>query len=246
MPSPKLKPEDFAKLYEGFEAPVSRFDCGKKCSPLNNGSPYCCSTQMAVPVVEKSEFAFLKSRTDLWHRFKPYDAATRQIVEDLHNGACAVECKGAAFCERHNRTLACRAFPFFPYFTRQKEFIGLSVYWVFEDRCWMISNMGLVEKPFVDEFFNTFEAIFAKDKLEFDTYVDFSASMRRVFSRWGRIIPVIGRDGLPMFLDPSTGEPAKRAPKAYPRYDPFDSEAHYRAAVKESGGEVPVEGLKPV
>ena len=58
--------------------------------------------------------------------------------------------------------MACRAFPFFPYFTRQKEFIGLSVYWVFEDRCWMISNMSLVEKPFVDDFVTTFEAIFAK------------------------------------------------------------------------------------
>ncbi len=246
MPKSKLVPGDFAALYENFEAPVSKFDCGKKCAPLNNGSAYCCSTQMAVPVVDKTEFAFLKTRTDLWRKFKPYDYETRKIVEELHNSACAVECKGAAFCERHNRTIACRAFPFFPYMTRKKEFIGLSVYWVFEDRCWMISNMGIVEQPFIDEFAATFEAIFAKDPTEFDTYVEHSASMRRVFSRWGRKIPLLARDGSTMLVDPGTGEAKPVARAKLPTYEPFNSLANYRRAIKEAGGEVPKEGLAPV
>ena len=38
----------------------------------------------------------------------------------------------------------------------------------------------------------------------------------------------------------------KRKPRDYPKYDPFDSEAHYRAVVKEAGGVYPAEGLKPV
>src|SRR5574338_1648308 len=105
MPSPKpaqkpakppkttLQPDDFATLYDGFDAPVSRFDCGRKCAPLNNGEPVCCSTQHAVPVVDNAEFRLLKTRSDLWHRFKPYDAATRRIVDELHPTCSAIECK---------------------------------------------------------------------------------------------------------------------------------------------------------
>ena len=55
VPKSTIKPADFASLYEGFNAPVSRFDCGRKCAPLNGGEPVCCSTQNAVPVVHRSE-----------------------------------------------------------------------------------------------------------------------------------------------------------------------------------------------
>ena len=47
----QLTPQDFADIYVGFDAPVSRFDCGRKCAPLNGGQPVCCTTGDAVPVV---------------------------------------------------------------------------------------------------------------------------------------------------------------------------------------------------
>ena len=119
MPKATIKPADFATLYEGFTAPVSRFDCGRKCAPLNGGEPVCCSTQNAVPVVHKVEFDLLKTRTDLWSKFKPYDYATRQIVAELTSDCMAIHCKGARHCERDNRTIACRGFPFYPYLTRE-------------------------------------------------------------------------------------------------------------------------------
>ena len=241
----QLTPEDFARLYERFNAPVCRFDCGKKCAPLNDGAPVCCTTNDAVPVVHKAEFRLLQSRTDLWRRFKPYDAQTRKIVSELTASSCAIECKGAAFCERHNRTLACRAFPFFPYVTREREVIGLSIYWIFEDRCWMMSNLRLVEAPFVGECLDAWDMIFARDKEEWDTYVDYSATMRRVFSRWGRPIPVLERGASLLLVDPSTGEARPGGGNEYPKYGPFRSEAAYRRAVRDAGGEVPAEGLAP-
>ena len=64
----------------------------------------------------------------------------------------AVHCKGARFCERDNRTIACRGFPFYPYLTRERQFIGIGTYWVFEDRCWMMSNIEIVDREFVDQF----------------------------------------------------------------------------------------------
>ena len=246
IPKSTLKPADFATLYEGFDAPVSRYDCGRKCAPLNNGEPVCCSTQNAVPVVHKVEFELLKGRTDLWTKFKPYDYSTRQIVDELTHDCMAIQCKGVRFCERDNRTLACRGFPFYPYLTRQKEFVGVGTYWVFEDRCWMMSNLEIVDRAFVEQFVATYEAIFVKDLSEFTTYVDFSASARRVFSRWKREIPLLGRDGKLMIVEPSTGTIRPGKPKDFPKVTPFNSEKAYKAAIKEAGGEVPKEGLRAV
>jgi hypothetical protein len=243
-PKSTLKPADFATLYEGFDAPVSRYDCGRKCAPLNKGSALCCSAQHAVVVVHKVEFEFLKGRTDIWSKFKPYDYSTRQIVDELTHDCTAIECKGVAFCERNNRSIACRGFPFYPYLTRQKEFVGIGTYWVFEDRCWMMSNLEIVERTFVEQFITTYEAIFAKDPGEFQTYVDFSASARRVFSRWKREIPLLGRDGKLMIVEPSTGAIRPGKPKDFPKVTPFNSEREYKAAIKEAGGEYPAEGLR--
>jgi hypothetical protein len=241
-----LTPADFASFYQGFDSPVSRFDCGRKCAPLNGGEPVCCSTQNAVPVAERAEWNLLRSRTDLWGKFKPYDAPTRKIVAELENTCVAIECKGVGHCERENRTIACRAFPFFPYLNRRREFIGLSVYWDFEDRCWMMSNLQVVDKKYVAEFVATFEKIFAKDPSEFDTYVAFSATMRRVFSRWQRLIPLIGRDGSHNVIAPGTGEMKKVRPGSHAKQGPFKSEAAYRRAIKAEGGTVPVEGLAAI
>jgi hypothetical protein len=250
MPSrpakPKITADDFDRLYRGFGANVSGFDCGRKCAPLNGGEPVCCSTQNAVPVVHKAEFELLKPRTDLWTKFKPYDFATKKIVEELTSDCMAIECKGGRFCERENRTIACRGFPFFPYLTRQKEFVGLGTYWTFEDRCWMMSNLEIVDRVFVEQFVATYEGLFEKDPTEFKTYVDFSAAARRVFSRWKRPIALLSRIGELLIVEPSTGAIRPGRKKDFPKIKPFDSEKNYRAAIKEEGGEVPKEGLRAV
>jgi hypothetical protein len=241
-----LSPEDFALLYAGFNASISKFDCGRKCAPLNGGEPVCCSTQNAVPVVHKVEFELLKTRTDLWTKFKPYDYSTREIVAELTSDCTAIACKGARHCERDQRTIACRGFPFFPYITREREFVGLGTYWVFEDRCWMMSNLEVVDRKFIDEFVATYEALFVKDPSEFKTYVDFSAAARRVFSRWKRPISLLGRDGGLMVVEPSTGAIRPGRKRDYPKLGPFKSERAYRTAIKDEDGTVPAEGLRPV
>ncbi|MDP3162199.1 MAG: hypothetical protein Q8N31_19475, partial [Reyranella sp.] len=153
--------------------------------------------------------------------------------------------KGARHCERDNRTIACRGFPFYPYITRERQFVGIGTYWVFEDRCWMMSNLEIVDAKFVREFVATYEALFIKDATEFTTYVDFSASARRVYSRWKREIPLLGRKGELLIVAPSTGEIRPGRKKDFPKAAPFTSEKEYREAVKEAGGEVPKEGLRP-
>ncbi|MGH6961305.1 MAG: hypothetical protein ACREE7_12530, partial [Dongiaceae bacterium] len=212
-----IKPEDFARIYDRFQAAISRYDCGRKCAPLNGGEPVCCSTGHAVPLVQKAEWRLLKSRSDLWHKFKPYDSATRKIVDELHHSCTAIECKGVRHCERDNRSLACRAFPFFPYITHEGSFVGLAYYWDFEDRCWVISNMNVVDAEFVGEFVAAHEMLFVADPEEFDTFKQHSASMRRVFSRRGAAIPLIGRDGGYFNVLPKSGKIVPADPATLPK-----------------------------
>lgn len=236
MTKTRLAPNHFRSLYAGFQAPVSKFDCGRKCAPLNGGEPVCCTTGNAIPIVEKVEFAFLKTRTDLWSRYKPKDASSRKIVEELPRSACAIECKGVQFCERENRTIACRAFPFYPYLTAAGDFIGLSVYWTFEDRCWMISRLDLVEKDFISEMAQTFTRIFDLDPAERETMLFQSATARRVFSRWKRPLPVVGLDGKLQKVMPHTHELRPAKLDDFRIEGPYASEAAYKKAVKEAGG----------
>jgi hypothetical protein len=228
------KPEDFARIYARFQAPIARFDCGRKCAPLNGGEPVCCSAKNAVPLVQKSEWRLLKSRTDLWHRFKPFDAASRKLVEGLHQSCTAIECKGAAFCERENRSLACRAFPFYPYITVAGAFVGLAYYWDFENSCWVISNLHVVDAAFVREFVAAHEMLFAADRDEFDTFRQQSASMRRVFTRRRRVIPLIGRDGGFFKVMPRSGRILPADPARFPRHGPYRSPRAFAKAVREA------------
>ena len=147
--SPRIKPADFASLYEGFNAPVSRFDCGRKCAPLNDGEP-----RLLLDPERRAGGA--------QGRVRPAEDPHRPVVEvqalrlrhqadrgradqRLHGHPL----QGRRHCERDNRTIACRGFPFYPYITRERQFVGVGTYWVFEDRCWMMSNLEIVDAKFV-------------------------------------------------------------------------------------------------
>jgi Fe-S-cluster containining protein len=241
------KAKHYAKIYKRFSASISeQFDCGRMCAPLNGGEPVCCSTQHAVPIVTTHEYELLKKRAKMWHRFKPFDRDTRQIVKELDSGCKAIECEGARHCERDNRTLACRSFPFFPYLTKEKELIGLSYYWSFEDRCWVISNLSIVEQEFIDEIINVHEYLFKKDEDEKDAFLEQSASMRRVFSRQNRVIPIIGCSGDFFKVLPKSGGkvlPAKA--KDFKPHGPFVSDKAYCAEIKLEGGNPKGKTLEP-
>lgn len=229
-----LRPKHFQHVYDQFQASISRYDCGKKCAPLNGGNPVCCTTEDAVPIAHKSEWKLLRSRTDLWHRFKPYDAATRNIVEEASDDCRAIECKGARFCERDNRTLACRAFPFFPYISRAGDFVGLACFWEFEDRCWVISNLNVINRQFVQEFVAAHEYLFEKDPQEKEYAQNQSITARRVFSRWNRFIPMLDREGGYLKELPHKGGLVKAKISEFNAHGPYVSEKAYREAVKEA------------
>jgi len=223
-------PELYSRMYDAFQAPVCRVDCGRKCAPHNNGQPVCCTTEHAIPIVDKREWQLLRSRTKLWRPYRPVGADGRQVVEDLHADCRAIECKGAAHCERDNRSMSCRTFPFFPYITRQGEFAALAYYWTFEDRCWVMSNLGVVERDFVRQFITAYEMVFEHEPLEFESLKEHSAAMRRVFTRWNRIIPLIGREGGYFAVEPRTHIIRPATLDEFPKHAPYDTEDAAEAA----------------
>ncbi|MBS0541934.1 MAG: hypothetical protein JSR47_24445, partial [Proteobacteria bacterium] len=56
----------------------------------------------------------------------------------------------------------------------------------------------------------------------------------------------LGRDGKLLIVEPSTGNIRPGKTRDFPKIAPFNSEKAYRDAIKEAGGEVPKQGLRPV
>src|SRR5260221_2632957 len=108
----------------------------------------------------------------------------------------------------------------------------------------MMSTLEIVANPFEEQFLAPYEALFIRDPSEFTTYVDFPASARRVYSRWKREIPLLGRQGELLIVEPSSGDIRPGRRRDFPKANPFDTEKAYRDAVMEAGGEVPKEGLR--
>lgn len=222
MTKPKeATPETYQNIYSFFDASVVDIDCGQKCKHLNGGVPVCCDTQNAVPIVQVAEWNALKQRTSMWRSFEPRCATTQDIVDTLHSSCKAVECRGAQHCERDNRSLSCRTFPFFPYFTNKDELIGLAYYWHFEDRCWVISNLAQVTPKFVQQFIEAYEILFNNDPAERDVLRRFSSTMRRVFSRWNRPFPIVDRNGGYLMIQPKSAGIHKVEANDLPRFEPY-------------------------
>ena len=242
------KPKHFEKIYKRFRASISeRHDCGRYCAPLNGGQPVCCTVDHAIPSASPPEWKVMQKRTDMWRRYKPKDAESRKVVKEIEETCIACVCKGAAHCERENRLLGCRAFPFFPYLMRDGTLFGLAYYWTFEDRCWIISNLEVVEKQYVREFVEAYEMLIEADDGEFEAFHDQSSAMRRVFSRAGRDIPIIGREGGYYKVLAGTGGrivPARLS--EFEKHGPYESDEAYRQAVVEAAKtmDIKVKSLK--
>ncbi len=199
---------DFHRIYAGFDAPVTAFDCGLLCAPHNpNGIPFCCDICHAVPAAYRQEWNYLRQHTDLWHEWRgdecpqdPGDPA--ELRADTPDHMLLLACKGPAHCQRNYRAISCRQFPFFPYITSDDRFIGLAYEWEFESTCWVIRNLGAVTDAYRGEFVRTYDELFTRWEEDFDGYALLSAEMRQRFAAQKRRIPLLHRNGGYYLLSP--------------------------------------------
>jgi len=202
-----IKSVSFESLYAQFDSPITVLDCGKKCSPHNNyGVPFCCDTNHAVPAAYQSEWKYLSENTNLWHRWdsgNPNEA--NRLRTETPDNQVLIECLGHLECQRNYRSINCRAFPFFPYISKAGEYIGISYYWIYEDRCWVISNLDMITAEYRSEFIAAFDNFFFHDPRELSNFHYHSKIMRQVFGRRKRSIPILHRNGSTYKITPSNG-----------------------------------------
>ncbi len=207
MKSPdKPSPQAFAWLYAAFDEPVTDVDCGLKCAPYNErGVPFCCDPEHAIPTAYREEWDYLQRHTDLWRPWHHPDPKEEQRIRaETPAHQVPIVCKGVACCQRSYRSLVCRAFPFFPYISQQNELWGLSYYWQYEDRCWVLSHLHRVRPAFVQAALEAYRRLFRWYPQERENFAHHSRVMRRVFARRRRGIPLFHRDGFVYLVDPRT------------------------------------------
>ena len=218
-----LTQTDIGQLYAAFDAPIAAFDCGQKCAPYNHGVPFCCDTCHAVPTAYPAEWDYLQANTDLWHRWQAETPAeTTRLQREAGPELVLIECQGHERCQRDFRSLVCRAFPFFPYFDSRGRLLGLSYYWEYEDRCWVISNLQIVGHTYRQQFIQAYETIFEKLPGERDTFRFHSAEMRRVFRKRRRTIPLLHRNGQAYKISPASERMRRVPPASFPKHGPYE------------------------
>jgi hypothetical protein len=213
----------FSEWYARFKSPMTALDCGEKCAPYNeNSEPFCCDTHNAVPTAFQEEWQYLQANTELWHAWQADDPSlTARLQAQTPPGQVLIACLGASLCQRNYRALTCRAFPFFPYISSGGNFIGLSYYWDYEDRCWVISNLDKVSLQYRADFVAVYDELFENKPQEKETYNHFSAMMRRTFASRRRAIPLLHRNGSTYKLSPSKETMRRVRKESLPKYGPY-------------------------
>jgi hypothetical protein len=216
-------PADFARLYARFQAPIAALDCGTRCAPYNErGVPFCCDTGHAVPTVYSAEWEYLQANTDLWVRWQADDPQeTSRLEKQAPQGQFLVACQGHELCQRSYRSITCRAFPFFPYIDSNRRFLGLSYYWEYENRCWVISNLRAVTPAYRQEFIDLYDLLLERRPDELENFHQHSARMRRVFDKLKRSIPLLHRNGLAYKITPHNGRLRLTNLEKLPKFGPY-------------------------
>jgi hypothetical protein len=222
---------DVGELYRRFDAPMVDRDCGLMCAPHNpSGKPFCCDICHAVPAAYHQEWAYLQPRTDLWHVWRgdecPDDGSDpEELRSDTPEHMLLLACKGPALCQRPYRAISCRQFPFFPYISSSYRFLGLAYEWVFENTCWVISNLERVNGVYREEFVRVYDSIFARWQEDHESYYLYSEQMRIQFSAMKRRIPLLHRNGGCYLISPGSERMRRVAVDRLPRFGPYKSQS---------------------
>lgn len=185
-------------LLRTLRAPVTAFDCGTLCAPTNGGVPVCCNAHQILPVLYRAELALLQRRSDLWRHHVPsgVDAPLRHAARACDTFAI---CKGHTQCERNNRSLACRTFPFEPCLDHTGAFVGIVFAYDFAHLCPLILSQHPINDHFIAQCCTMWERVFAADAEERAFYFGTSQTLRRQFGRRGERIPVFTPHGVRSF-----------------------------------------------
>jgi hypothetical protein len=108
-------------------------------------------------------------------------------------------CKGHLQCERDNRSLSCRTFPFEPYLDHDDAFVGIVLSRDFAGLCPLITGDHAFRPDFIAQCCAMWREMFAADADERAFYAGCSRTLRRQYGRDGSPIPVFHEGGITAF-----------------------------------------------
>ncbi len=226
-----LTASDLRTIYNSFDSPIARLDCGKKCAPYNpSGKPFCCDICHAVPAAYRSEWNYFQETTDLWHRYTGRECKgsddTGHTLQDseLPEGMLFLACLGPDQCQRDYRALCCRAFPFFPYITSDYRILGLACEWEMETTCWVISNLDAVTDKYRIEFLRTFDNLLALFDDVFENYTFHSERLRAYATSRKKRFPLLHRNGHAYLVSPASERMQRVEFSRLPKYGVYRNE----------------------
>lgn len=190
-----LTERDIGSLLRTLEAPVTDFDCGALCAPANGGVPVCCHAETVLPVLYRAELALLQKRSDLWRRHVP-DGADGPLQHAARACDVFAVCKGHQHCERDNRSLACRTFPFEPYLDHDRQLVGIVFAFDLAHLCPLILGDHAIRPDFVAQCCAMWRRMFELDPDERSFYAGCSRTLRRRFGQLRQPIPVFTERGV--------------------------------------------------
>ena len=216
-------PMNFRSLYEAFDEPICKFDCGDKCAPYNEGLvPFCCDTRHIVPTAYLIEWEYLKNHTNLWHLWQPEAAdEAEELQQYAPSGQVLIECLGHKLCQRAFRSITCRAFPFFPYIDQDDKFIGISHYVEYREYCWVISNLSCVSPAYCQAFYDAYAQIFKHYPEEQGNFSYYSSQLRISSQRQRSSITILDEQGVIYKISPTSGRRRKTTRKSLAKFGPY-------------------------
>jgi hypothetical protein len=149
-----------------------------------------------VPIAFKDEWKYLEKKTNLWHEFRPRNSDEFDLIDEIdEDESVFIECKGVKYCERENRSISCRTFPFEPYLDTRGNLLGLVYNRVIEDKCYLVDRPQIVTKEFVRQYMRFIEKFFKMLPSEKELYMEQSRIYRNLISRRKKPLVVLTEKG---------------------------------------------------
>lgn len=192
----RLSEEDFKKLYQILDHPVTGFDCGAVCSKKNDGVPVCCEVNVVIPVLYKSEFDYVCKQSDLWQEFVPDMKTDAHLMDDCGYDDVMAICKGHKNCDRKHRSFVCRTFPFYPFIDENGVFLGLTYNYDFEDKCVIVGKHDIINKQYIKESIDAWNHLFSIDEMEFEAHYNLCRDIHKKRKRQRKPLHIISLKGV--------------------------------------------------
>jgi rSAM/selenodomain-associated transferase 1 len=162
------------------------FDCGKLCSPDNDGVPACCENESCVPILFQEEYKLHRQKSNFWKR-APRTKEIKEYIKECEDYYVFSHCPGPEKCVRSKRSFNCMTFPFEPHISKDGMVLGLSYVNNKDVECRLIDMpKGTYNPEYISNSIKFWEWLFQYYPEEKEMYMDESRKRERRSKRSGK------------------------------------------------------------